>query len=94
MSPWNLIPRKGLAAPCLHWFQSHFGSQLENGLERNRWYFPIFSPFLAVVVKGVPGREFRKYNYKVQVPLRTASPAPSDFCDIKGSAPQVHTLSL
>lgn len=37
--------------------------------------------------EGVPRRKFRKCNYKVQVPLRTANHAPSDFCEIEGSAP-------
>lgn len=82
------MPRKGLAAPYLNVFQSCFGSQLENGLEGNRWYFPIFSLFLAVVVKGLPGKDYRKYNYRVKISLRTAKPAPSDFCELKGVYPR------
>lgn len=60
------MPREGLASHCLHGWKlmelfmglSHTPAPWqENGLEGNQWDFPISSPFLALVVKGLLGKE-------------------------------------
>lgn len=62
LSLWGLFPRKGLAFPCLHEWKltglfMGLSHTLAPQLEGNQRDFLISSPFLAVAVKGVLGRE-------------------------------------